>query len=117
MLCPGGLFVALGRRADDGRIDDRAFAHASALLFEIARDRSKQALIKTMFDKPAPEALRKPGVRGLLRRAQNRKSAESLPGQKAPRRAARRKDHDQVASNSALNIAKGGQAFSPLAEG
>jgi len=55
MLCPGGLLVALGCRSDDRHIDQRALAHASALLFEIAGDRGKQALIKTMFDKLAAE--------------------------------------------------------------
>jgi hypothetical protein len=31
MFCPSGLFVALGSRSDHRRIDQRAFAHASAL--------------------------------------------------------------------------------------
>jgi hypothetical protein len=63
-----------------------------------------------VFDKRAAEA-HKGGalVRCLF------KSGESSRGLRAPRRALRRKDHDLVASSSALNIASGGQAFSPLA--
>jgi len=59
--CFARRLVALGRRADDGRIDDRAFADGGTLVVEIARDRFKQAAIETMCDKQAAEAHKRRG--------------------------------------------------------
>jgi hypothetical protein len=52
LLCfaPSGFFIALGRGADHGRVDQRAFADRGAPCLKIARDRFKQALIEPMRD-------------------------------------------------------------------
>ncbi|HEY8031116.1 MAG TPA: hypothetical protein VIF02_01745 [Methylocella sp.] len=56
VLYPGGLAIAFGCRADDGRIDERALADNRTLGLKIARDRLKQTPVEPMCDELTAEA-------------------------------------------------------------
>src|SRR5262249_56201147 len=79
VFCPGGLAVALGCRSDDGRVDQRAFAHASALSFKIARDRRKQTLIEPVRYKQAPKAHKRRALGGFFVAGKAAKAPKAPP--------------------------------------
>jgi hypothetical protein len=113
VLCPGRILITLGSRADHHRIDERPFAHASAIRFKIARDRLKQAAVETAGGKQAAETHEGGAFRSRLIAGKPQKRRKLARSESASESATSERSY-QVASNSALNIAKGGHAFSPL---
>jgi hypothetical protein len=117
VIHPGRLFVAFAGRADDGRIDKRALAHNGALGFKIARDRCKETPVEPVCDKLAAEA-HEGGVRsGVASSREKPQKRRKLARSESASESVTSERSCHVASKSALNIAKGGQAFSPFAEG
>ena len=87
-----------------------------ALGVEIARDRRKEAAVKPMCNEQAAEA-HEGGALGRLFIAGKAEKRRKLARSESASASATSERSCNVASNSALNIAKGGHAFSPLADG